>query len=168
MDKKTHENSNTNELLDEAVVDDLQTVELKEKIKTLEDKNLRMQADFQNIKKRLEDEKHKSITFANEKFAFDLLEVLDILYIAEQSISNAKEREGIYNTINKFEQLFRKYQITEISYDEFDPYIHEAVNKEYSETVDKGSITNIHRKGYIINDKILRPGMVSISNGASE
>ena len=137
-------------------------LELENKIKELEEENLRTHADFQNVKKRLEKEKLNAIKHSHENFSLDMLEVLDALYLAETHIKDPKEKEGITNTIAKLEGVFKKYDITEVLYDIFDPNDHEAVQtveskKEYSDIFD------VFRKGYKIHDKILRPAMVSVS-----
>ena len=137
--------------------------ELEDKIKELEDNNLRTHADFQNIKKRLEKEKLNSIKYAQEKFALDILDVLDSLYIAVQIIKDEKEKEGINNTIKKLIDIFNKYNIAEVLYDTFNPNLHQAVQSVDSDK-DPGEIVDVLRKGYIIHDKILRPAMVSVSN----
>ena len=135
---------------------------LKDKVKELEDKNLRTHAEFQNIKKRLEKEKLQAIKHSHEKFSLDLLEVLDTLYLAESVIKNEKEKEGISNTITKLENVFKKYNITETLYDIFNPNDHQAIQTIESDK-DTGEIVEVHRKGYKIHDKILRPAMVSVA-----
>jgi len=137
--------------------------ELEDKIKELEDNNLRTHADFQNIKKRLEKEKLNSIKYAQEKFALDILDVLDSLYIAVQIIKDEKEKEGINNTIKKLIDIFNKYNIAEVLYDTFNPNLHQAVQSVDSDK-DPGEIVDVLRKGYTIHDKILRPAMVLVSN----
>ena len=132
-------------------------------IDALKDENLRTHADFQNVKKRLEKEKLNAIKHSHEKFSLDMLEVLDALYLAETHIKDPKEKEGITNTISKLENVFKKYGITEVLYDIFDPNDHEAVQTVESDK-NNGDIVDVFRKGYKIHDKILRPAMVSVSN----
>ena len=131
-------------------------------IDVLKDENLRTHADFQNVKKRLEKEKLNAIKHSHEKFSLDMLEVLDALYLAETHIKDPKEKEGITNTISKLENVFKKYDITEVLYDIFDPNDHEAVQTVESDK-NNGDIVDVFRKGYKIHDKILRPAMVSVS-----
>jgi len=143
--------------------------ECNEKIKELnnileeeKDKNLRTHADFQNIKKRMEREQARAIEKSNELFSLDMLDILDTLYLAENAIKNEKEKEGITNTIKKLESIFKKYHITEVLYDIFDPINHEAIQSVESQE-EKGKIIDVHRKGYKIKDRILRPAMVTVS-----
>jgi len=169
MATKIHEDLTENEKLDTAEVEEreqsdvpYENTKLKDKIKALESENLRTHADFQNVKKRLEKEKLNSIKFAQEQFSLDLLEVLDSLYIAVQVIQDAKEKEGITNTIKKLTDIFSKYHISEVTYEVFNPNLHQAVQTIKSEKA-SGEIVQVLRKGYTIHDKILRPAMVSIS-----
>lgn len=161
MPRVIHEDFTENEVLEETENKDEKLYTQKD-IDELKDENLRVYADFQNIKKRLEKEKLNSIKFANEKFALDLLDVLDTLYIAESYIEAANDKLGITNTIKKLEDIFKKYNVSETLYDAFDAELHEAIQSIDSDK-ESGSIVEIHRKGYKIHDKILRPAMVTLS-----
>lgn len=127
---------------------------------------IRATADFENIKKRLEREKADALKFANEGFARDLLPVIDALEIAANingSDDIAAMKDGINLTIEQFKKCFEKYGIKEINTDgEFNPEVHNAIN--YIETVDlpSGSIAQVYQKGYMYNDRVLRPSMVVI------
>jgi len=170
MATKIHEDLTENEKLDTAEVEEKEQpdapdeiTKLKDKVKELEDENLRTHAEFQNVKKRLEKEKLQAIKHSHEKFSLDLLEVLDTLYLAETAIKDEKEKEGISNTIKKLETVFKKYNITETLYDIFDPNDHQAIQTVESDK-DAGEIVEVHRKGYKIHNKILRPAMVSVAS----
>lgn len=127
---------------------------------------IRATADFENIKKRLEREKADALKFANEGFARDLLPVIDALEIAANingSDDIAAMKDGINLTIEQFKKCFEKYGIKEISTDgEFNPEVHNAIN--YIELADlpSGSIAQVYQKGYMYNDRVLRPSMVVI------
>lgn len=127
---------------------------------------IRATADFENIKKRLEREKADALKFANEGFARDLLPVIDALEIAANingSDDIAAMKDGINLTIEQFKKCFEKYGIKEINTDgEFNPEVHNAIN--YIESVDlpSGSIAQVYQKGYMYNDRVLRPSMVVI------
>ena len=122
---------------------------LEQQLKDSEDKYLRVHADFENIKKRLEREKYQAIDYASEKFAKDLLAPIDSLEMALQS-ANAqldagellnKLKEGIELTIKNFNTTFEKHNISKIETDgEFDPNVHNAVMKVDSENHETGQI----------------------------
>ena len=146
---------------------------LEQQLKDSEDKYLRVHADFENIKKRLEREKYQAIDYASEKFAKDLLAPIDSLEMALQS-ANAqldagellnKLKEGIELTIKNFNTTFEKHNISKIETDgEFDPNVHNAVMQVDSENHESGQIVTELQKGYMLKDRLLRPSMVSIAN----
>ena len=145
---------------------------LKSQIAELEDKYLRANADFDNIKRRLEKEKMQAISYAHEVFARDLLPVIDSLEMAILSGSNQeinsvelldKVKEGLGLTIEQFRKAFEKHGIELVDMNgEFDPNFHEAVMQLESEGKNSGEILQVFQKGYKIKDRILRPAMVSI------
>ena len=147
--------------------------QLEEQLKQSEDKYLRVHADFENIKKRLEREKYQAIDYASEKFAKDLLAPIDTLEMALKS-ANAdveaaellgKLKEGIELTIKNFNSTFEKHNISKIETDgEFDPNVHNAVMQVDSENHESGQIVSELQKGYMLKDRLLRPSMVSIAN----
>jgi molecular chaperone GrpE len=146
---------------------------LEQKLKDSEDKYLRVHADFENIKKRLEKEKYQAIDFASEKFAKDLLAPIDSLEMALQSANVELEaselltklKEGIALTIKNFNTTFEKHNISKIETDgEFDPNVHNAVMQVDSENHETGQIVSELQKGYMLKDRLLRPSMVSIAN----
>ena len=145
--------------------------QLEEQLKQSEDKYLRVHADFENIKKRLEREKYQAIDYASEKFAKDLLAPIDTLELALNS-ANAdveaaellgKLKEGIELTIRSFITTFEKNNITQVQTDiEFDPNVHNAVMQVDSADHEDGAIVTELQKGYLLKDRLLRPAMVSI------
>lgn len=146
---------------------------LEDELKQSEDKFLRVHADFENIKKRLEREKYQAIDYASEKFAKDLLTPLDTLEMALNS-ANAnlsveellpKLKEGIELTIKSFITTFEKHNITKVDTNcEFDPNVHNAVMQVDSPDHETGQIVSELQKGYMLKDRLLRPSMVSIAN----
>ena len=156
---------------EETLEDKIAKLELQ--LKESEDKYLRVHADFENIKKRLEREKYQAIDYASEKFAKDLLAPIDTLEMALAS-ANAdleatelltKLKEGIELTIKNFNTTFEKHNITKIETDgEFDPNVHNAVMQVDSENHESGQIVQELQKGYMLKDRLLRPSMVSIAN----
>lgn len=145
--------------------------QLEEQLKQSEDKYLRVHADFENIKKRLEKEKYQAIDYASEKFAKDLLAPVDTLEMALNS-ANAdveaaellgKLKEGIELTIRSFITTFEKNNITQVQTDiEFDPNVHNAVMQVDSADHEDGAIVTELQKGYLLKDRLLRPAMVTI------
>ena len=146
---------------------------LEEDLKQSEEKFLRVHADFENIKKRLEREKYQAIDYASEKFAKDLLTPLDTLEMALASANvdlSAEEllpklKEGIELTIKSFITTFEKHNITKVDTNcEFDPNVHNAVMQVDSPDHETGQIVSELQKGYMLKDRLLRPSMVSVAN----
>lgn len=146
-------------------------LELEEKLKESEDKYLRVHADFENIKKRLEKEKYQAIDYASERFAKDLLTPIDSLEMALASASGdleAKElleklKEGIDLTVKSFYTAFEKHDISVVDTDgAFDPNFHDAVMQVDSPDHQNGEIVQQLQKGYRLKERLLRPAMVSI------
>ncbi len=137
------------------------------KLKEAEDKYLRAYADFENIKKRLEKEKYTAIDYASEKFAKDLLPVIDALEMAlliEDKEQFEKVREGIGLTLNNLQDVFGKHDIAAVAHDEgFDPNFHEAVMQVSLDEHDDNAVVQVLQKGYKFKERILRPSLVSIN-----
>ncbi len=147
--------------------------ELEAKLKESEDKYLRVHADFENIKKRLEKEKYQAIDYASEKFAKDLLAPIDTLEMALAAEEAANElpaeelltklKEGVELTIKNFYTAFEKHDISVVETDgEFDPNFHDAVMQVDSPDHEDGQIVQRLQKGYKFKDRLLRAAMVSI------
>lgn len=144
---------------------------LKEQLKESQDKYLRVHADFENIKKRLEKEKYQAIDYASEKFARDLLNPIDSLEMALKSASadlDAQEllkklKEGIELTLKSFITTFEKYDVRSVdTSSDFDPNFHDAVMQVDSAEHEEGQIVQELQKGYTYKERLLRPAMVSI------
>lgn len=141
---------------------------LKAELEAWKDKFMRANAEFENIKKRLEREKDSALSYANESFARDLLVVIDALEAAlkveaEDEVS-AKIKEGVQNTLDLFIKQLEKHGVREIDASgEFDPNLHQGIAKVDSAEHSPNHIVNVLTKGYQINDRVLRSAMVSIA-----
>ncbi len=146
---------------------------LEAELIALKDKYARVHADFDNIKKRLEREKYTAVEYANEKFAKDMIPVLDALDGAMKSITDDadkaelfdKLKEGIELTHKSFLTQLDKHGVTVVSHDEpFDPNIHNAVQAVDSETIESGQIVQTFQTGYKYKNRPLREAMVIVAN----
>ncbi len=157
---------------DEVCCEPNEVEQLQSKVAELEDKYLRANADFDNMKRRLEKEKMQAISYAHEVFARDLLPVIDSLEMAilagnNNEIESAellnKVKEGLELTIEQFRKAFEKHGVELVDIEgAFDPNFHEAVMQLESDEKQSGEILQVFQKGYKIKDRILRPAMVSI------
>ena len=146
---------------------------LQEELIALKDKYARVHADFDNIKKRLEREKYTAVEYSNEKFAKDMIPVMDALQMAMLSTATEasadelleKLKEGIELTAKQFTTSLEKHGVTMVSHDEpFDPNIHNAVQSVDSEDVESGQIVQTFQTGYKYKNRPLREAMVIVAN----
>jgi molecular chaperone GrpE len=165
-------NASTEETQEESTPQD-ELEQLKQELADYKDKYARVHADFDNIKKRLEREKYTAVEYANEKFAKDMIPVVDSLEMALQSADAdadpqeliAKLKEGIELTLKQFTTALEKHGVTMVSHEEpFDPNIHNAVQSVDSEDVESGQIVQTFQRGYKYKERPLREAMVVVAN----
>ncbi len=129
---------------------------------------LRLAADFQNYKRRSEQEKAAVYAMANEKFAAELLEVLDNFERALTAETAPAEGDGFGDgmrlVFKQLQGILEKNKVAEIDTDcAFDPKFHNAVMTEAVDGVESGMITKVFQKGYTLNEKVIRPSMVAVA-----
>ncbi len=146
---------------------------LQKELAELKDTYARVHADFENIKKRLEREKYTAVEYANEKFAKDMIPVMDALDGAMKSVESDadkaelfdKLKEGIELTHKQFLTQLEKHGVTMVAHDEpFDPNIHNAVQSMDSDEVESGQIVQTFQTGYKYKNRPLREAMVIVAN----
>ncbi len=130
-------------------------------------KYLRLMADFQNFKRRTEKEKSDIYAFANEKIISELLNVIDNF---ERALAHGTEgdsfTEGMNMIFKQLQGVLEKAGVTEIEAlgTDFDPNFHNAVMMEDSTEYESGKVTAVLQKGYILNNRVIRPSMVKVAN----
>lgn len=134
----------------------------------------RLQADFDNYKKRQEKKQKEFIEFANKRLLNNLLSVVDNLERALDSTKNNKNikaiKEGVNNTLKEFNAILNKEGVKPIQSikHRFDPYKHEAVMKTETDKYSEDIVTEEFQKGYYIKSKVLRPAMVKVAVSTKE
>ena len=126
----------------------------------------RLFAEFQNYKRRTEKEKADLYAYAGEKFAVDLLEVIDNFERAmEAKPEGDKCAEGLDLILAQIKGVMEKNHVEEIKSlgEPFDPAFHNAVMTEEAEGTEAGIVTRVFQKGYTLNKKVIRPAMVAVS-----
>lgn len=140
---------------------------------------LRLQADFENTRKRLEKEKQDFMRFANEGLLFDLLNVLDDL---ERTVALAQQRapddtpqqkhedvpaflKGVEMILAHLYELLKKHGVKPIDAQgkAFDPNYHEALMQAQDNDVPEHTVIEEMQKGYLLNDRVIRTAKVSVS-----
>jgi molecular chaperone GrpE len=132
------------------------------------DKWMRAAADYQNLKRRSEQERQDLARFANAALIINILPILDDMERAlgtlDAKLAGLTWVEGIYHIYRKFKQALESAGVSEIEADgaDFDPNLHEAV--QYSEG-DEGKVVSVVQKGYKLGDRVIRPSMVVVGKG---
>lgn len=134
------------------------------------DKYLTLTADFENYKKRINVERADWANEAQKRIVLDLLDVIDNF---ERALVQEKNREenadtawltGFEMIYQSLEKLLVKYGVQHITdFSTFNPRYHEALLQVESETVQSGDIVQVLQKGYTMNDKVIRPAIVSVA-----
>lgn len=154
----------TKEDVAEETVEEEKPVEPEEDSET---KYMRLMADFQNYKKRVEKEKSDVYSFANEKIATDLLDVLDNFERAlDHEATDEGFKTGMEMIFKQFFEVLEKSGLAEIKAlgETFDPNVHNAVMTEDTEEFESGIVSGVMQKGYTLNGKVIRPSMVKVAN----
>ena len=127
---------------------------------------LRLMADFQNYKKRVEKEKKDLYAYANENIMSDLLTVMDNFERALEHDADENFKEGIEMIFKQLQDALEKSGLAEIPAlgEDFDPNVHNAVMAEETEDYESGKVSGVMQKGYTLNGKVIRPSMVKVAN----
>lgn len=151
--------------------------QLEKEAATLKDTVLRKVAEMENLRKRLEREKSDAMKYANKNFAKDLLTVLDNFERAMENIKPLKEKieadpglKSFINGISLCEKellaIFKRYGISQIEANEGDDFnhdFHQAMCEVPDPNHKDGTIMKVFQTGYMYNERLLRPAMVSVS-----
>lgn len=152
---------------DEAIFKSKAMLEEKEnEIIDLNNKLTRLQADFQNFKRRTEKDRENSISYGIEAIILDLLPVIDNF---QRAMAAQEEKEdnfykGISMIEKQFIEVLERNSVREIEAlgKEFDPNLHHAVSAVESEE-EQGTVIEVLQKGYTLKDKVIRPSMVVVA-----
>jgi len=148
----------------------LKLKEEADKAKEYWERLLRLQADFDNTRKRLEREKQDFVKFANEGIIFELLNVLDDL---ERAVGLAESKDqdlqaflkGVEMILAHLYEMLKVYGVKPIEAKGklFDPNLHEALMQTESADVPEHTVVEEMQKGYLLNDRVIRTAKVKVS-----
>ncbi len=146
---------------------------LQAKNADLAEQYLRAQADMQNTRRRAEEEVAKARKFAVESFAESLLPVCDSLEtgLAIQDASIEQIREGAEATLRQLKSALERNKVIEINPaagSKFDPHQHQAISvvpRPEGSQQEPNTVVGVLQKGYLIADRVLRPALVTVSQG---
>jgi molecular chaperone GrpE len=143
----------------------------EEKIKELEDRLLRLAAEYDNFRKRTAREFEALCQNANENLISKLLDTLDNFERALESAKSSNDYDSFHKGVKliytHLKELLEKEGLKEIEAvcKPFDPNFHEAVTQCESEEHEEGVVADEICKGYMLNEKLLRPSKVVVSKG---
>lgn len=139
------------------------------KIEELTNRLLRLQADFENFRRRTATEKEQLSTFVTAGVVGKFLKVLDNFERAEASAAKATDMEGVITGMQKirrqFEATFSELKVEEIPAQDqkFDPQFHEAVMRGHNPELEDEIIDMVFEKGYKLGDKVIRHSKVRVN-----
>jgi molecular chaperone GrpE len=137
----------------------------------LREKNLRLLAEMQNLRKRVEREQGETARFAESELARELLPVLDSLECARASASAAQDigtlADGVRIAGEHFLKVLQGHHIEPIAAagQPFDPNLHKAVRQQASADYPAGTVLQELARGYTMFERVLRPSQVVVSSG---
>ncbi len=143
--------------------------EKEEELKTLYDKLLRTQAEFENYKKRMAKEKSDLIKYANEEMVKEILHTVDNLERATQHAKESNQSENITEGVDIIlKQLLKSIERFGVrgfssAGEKFDPNKHEAVIQMESAEHEPNTIIAESQKGYFLHERLLRPALVTVA-----
>jgi molecular chaperone GrpE len=147
--------------------------EREDRIDELESRVKRVQADFQNYKKRAEERREEIRERATEDLVERLLGVRDDLDRAleadEETDADAEDlREGVELVRNELDDVLRDEGVERVETGEFDPERHEAMMRVESEEHDEGEVVDVYEQGYVMAGRVLRPAKVTVAEGGGD
>ena len=169
-ENSSHEEHKKKKKKDELIEELKKSLEEKDEAnKVLQEKMLYLQAEFENFKRLKNKEKQDILKFGNETLIKELLPVLDNLERALSHASNAEDlksiHEGVKIIANEFVRVLERAGVEKVEAlgKKFDPNFHEAFLQEEKDDVEPETVVTEMQKGYILNGRLIRPSMVTIS-----
>ena len=127
----------------------------------------RVQADFENYRKRAIRDQERLVAHAHERLVRELLPVLDDLERALEAAERHEEAaliDGIRLVERSLRKALEKEGVVEIETDgSFDPHVHEALMTQPSEEAEPGSVVEVVQRGYRMGDRVVRPARVVVA-----
>jgi molecular chaperone GrpE len=133
------------------------------------DKFVRERADLENYRKRVQREKEELLKYGNESLIVEILPVIDNM---ERALAHAADEpheaviEGIKLTHAMLLSTLKKFGVTPMVTEKgmpFDPAVHQAMGQVECGDQDANSVVEVYQKGYLLNERLLRPAMVSVA-----
>ena len=141
---------------------------LNAQLQELNDRYVRLYAEFENYKKRVSKDKEEIIKYGNESLLYELLPVIDHLEMALKHASDEVSSgliKGVEITLKELKKTLDKFGLSEIEAagKSFDPAVHHAMSQVERDDIGDNLVVEEFRRGYRLKDKVLRPSLVSVS-----
>ena len=132
------------------------------------DRYLRAAAEIENVRKRSARDVEHAHRFALERFSTELLAVRDALELGLESSDSADVDsllEGSQATLKQLATVMERFgiEVVDPAGEPFDPERHEAISVQPSDDMEPGSVVTVVQKGYLLNDRLLRPALVIVA-----
>ena len=156
-------------MADEAVEKQENPEPAANELESLKNQLLRLQADFENARKRWRKEGAEVQEIANQELLRELLEIFDdfkrALSVAPEKEGAGNFRTGVEMIAKRMESFLKSYGVTPIEAEGtlFDPVRHEAVAHEATDAVPESTVLSVMRTGYMMNGRVLRPAVVKVA-----
>ena len=141
--------------------------EAQVQIDELDDRLLRLTAEYDNFRKRSQREKNESRQFANQHLLEKQLPVLDNFEMALTAAKDADPaiRDGVQMIYDQFVSVLKDAGVEPIDAEgePFDPNLHEAISQKETTKVDEGTVVQQVQRGYKLNDRLVRPARVIVA-----
>lgn len=176
VEAETEASSTESTETEEMTVESLQAklAEVQEKADDNFDQLMRARAEMENIHRRSERELANAHKYALEKFAVELLPVIDSMEMGvaaamDENADVSKLREGTEMTLKMFETAIEKFGIKSVHPhgEAFNPEHHQAMTMIDSPEHKPNTIIDVMQKGYLLNERLVRPAMVVVSSAKS-
>lgn len=163
------DSEHTEEQTEDTITEDNKVEQLQAKLDQSENDYLRLRADFDNYRRRVQKDTEAASKYRSQNLVTDLLPVLDNF---ERALDMDPQSEEAKSLLKGMEMVFRLLKqaieaegVTEIAPDgeTFDPNFHQAVMQEASDSHESGTVIQTLQKGYQLKDRIIRPAMVKVS-----
>jgi molecular chaperone GrpE len=160
------------EIIEELLAEDQlsETEELQEQISKANDQVLRVQAEMQNVRRRVERDVENAHKYALDKFTAELLPVVDNLERALSTIDATDDAQkavatGLELTLKSFFDVLGRFniEVVEPAGQPFDADLHQAVSMVPNPDLEPNTVMDVFQKGYTLNGRLVRPAMVVVS-----
>ena len=140
--------------------------EAQTKLEESQDRNLRLQADMENQRRRYEKQVEDAHKYSVQRFAEGLLPVIDSLEMGMQADGDLNSiREGMDLTLKQFQSVMERFQLVAVNPaqgEPFNPEFHQAMSMQPNPDVDNNCVIASFQKGYTLSGRVIRPAMVMV------